>query len=416
MDDGCSEPGDDLIAFVQGELDADRRDAVALHLDACPACAQEAGRIQTTLETARTVRRDDIEPPAGLLGSILEQLDEAPPAPPRPWGRPSRSLARLGSVAALLLVCFAAGVLLFSERKSRPASSLRPVRLAWADGEVFFHEGGGKLERLPPGTVRPRQGWIRSRGTALMHLGPDVRVALHAGTLAFVRNGVRLSAGALAADVQPGHPFSIQTPAGEVRVRGTRFRVETAASGTSVEVLEGHVEMGNRAGRLVLGRGERGAMGPETRPRREGVTREAAWASPLDAREVLLELRAPDPGRPGLLEFRLANLSDRSLRLPLLDPDRYLFSLKIRSGPGHREGVANLARFRVFPEGSGPIPIHPGPALLLPGRSVSAFFDVSDLLSAPGDYELRGVYQAVRNGFPGAWVGQAVSRERTISH
>lgn len=95
-----------LPAFRDGDLEPARRDAVAAHLEACPACRDELERYDQALDALAGLAAAPTD--AAHVDAVLARLDEAPaPAAGEPTRRPvltHLAAALLGAAACLLLL------------------------------------------------------------------------------------------------------------------------------------------------------------------------------------------------------------------------------------------------------------------------------------------------------------------------
>lgn len=87
--------GDDLTAFVDGELDHAARDRVLVHLSRCPECRQEVD----LLRGLKSVLRSEPRPPDELSSRILAAAARPGqpvlvPRAPATWGGPLAAHAR----------------------------------------------------------------------------------------------------------------------------------------------------------------------------------------------------------------------------------------------------------------------------------------------------------------------------------
>jgi len=150
----CSRVQRWLSAYGDGELDAQRREAVEQHLAHCHHCAAALERLKGPW--AMLVEVDPVPPlPTGLWHRILRQLEDHER---HPWYRTYRDgLRRAACVAACVILGFAAGVLLSWQTPGTVRTSPRPVlsekRLV---AEAFdstivgpVHNEGGLLRCVP---------------------------------------------------------------------------------------------------------------------------------------------------------------------------------------------------------------------------------------------------------------------------
>jgi len=202
-------------------------------------------------------------PPDGFADRVIAAQSEAPaPARTRPRpGWPTWTVAgvAVGVVAALLLW---------------PASAPPPITVAarTITGRETIVLGGRGVAVAEPGAIL---GWRRAGAAALVHQ----------------------DAGDVFYRVDPGGPFTVTTPAGEVRVTGTCFRVEVlpmkpskqaligAAAGAAIATLavvtvyEGKVLVASPAGKTEVVAGERATLTPGTTPTVEAATPVVAAAA-----------------------------------------------------------------------------------------------------------------------------------------
>ncbi|MGE0790052.1 MAG: FecR domain-containing protein [Sandaracinaceae bacterium] len=241
------------------------------------------------------------EPPAGFVERVMAASEAGEPAVTVAPERRSRGRAvALGITAAAAAIAVGAGVLL----------SARP-----SQGELVAAE-----------RTEARLG---SRGVAVAEPGARLSWTVDADTAE-----IEQPAGNVFFRAEPSERFVVRTPAGEVRVRGTCFRVEVVdmsvnpqlfvgaaagallASGVLVTVYEGEVEVENPHGSLSVSAGERAAMEPSAAPRRSDEPAGPA-ADPRASRgERVREVEALDDSRidemdPATLRARLRELSAR---------------------------------------------------------------------------------------------------------
>ena len=191
---------------------------------------------------------------ARLEGSSLTAADRAEldswlagdPARLEMLSRFCRFSARLDRLVPELV---ASGSIKVVEGRARPGRGLNPWKLAAAGlvaaalaVVVVRLEWSGERSESISAPVGKRQSFTLSDGS---------RVELNANTAIFVDNGraerrVRLSNGEafFMVSKDKARPFIVETPAGSVRVTGTKFNVLTeAASQLEVTVVEGSVQV-----------------------------------------------------------------------------------------------------------------------------------------------------------------------------
>lgn len=100
--------GDDVAAFVDGQLSPASTRAAEAHLEDCATCRQAVVQQRQLKSRMRTVGTP--EPPADLLAS-LSTLPQAPPAPPRHswWSVMGVGLVLLGASMAVVAVAYVIG-------------------------------------------------------------------------------------------------------------------------------------------------------------------------------------------------------------------------------------------------------------------------------------------------------------------
>jgi len=106
-------PGDDIMAYVQGELASDERAGIERHCKVCAACMNQLAIISGTIarmkDVPASVKTRDLAP------DILARI------PARDWANPPLSLRiyvylpQLVRIAAIILVLLTAGVLIFAK-------------------------------------------------------------------------------------------------------------------------------------------------------------------------------------------------------------------------------------------------------------------------------------------------------------
>jgi transmembrane sensor len=222
----------------------------------------------------RSVRMRMDEPDAASDPQVIPLRRPRTTAPPR------RSWTGVGMrIAAVLVVALGAGLLYRQMHGGRSA----PAQ-AYATGV-----GERRSIDLPDGTK--------------VLLGPGSRLAVAAGYGEKTRD-VMLDGDALfEVPHDAAHPFTVRAGSAVIRDLGTRFTVRTAGdSAVNVAVTAGSVELRGSAGAdaVVLARGDRGTVGPDTpSPAKAGSVTDddLAWTSGRlvfrDARlaEVSAELR-----------------------------------------------------------------------------------------------------------------------------
>lgn len=196
----------------------------AAKLDGSPLTAADRAALDAWLDAAPAHRAllaaycqfsADLEQQLPLLEGIKDQAAEISreltPARPRPWSsRPLWVGAMLTAAAAVALVLWFGRVPTQREDFSVPAGQRREIALV----------DGSRVE---------------------LNAGTQLQVAIERG-----ERHVRLAGGQAFFSVakDPARPFLVDTPAGTVRVTGTRFDVRTGEPATlEVTVLEGSVQV-----------------------------------------------------------------------------------------------------------------------------------------------------------------------------
>ncbi len=182
----------------------------------------------------------DLEQRLPLLEGIKDEVAEARNAPetatPRPWlRRPIWAGVALAAAAAVALVFWPA----------RPKTGIRDIATTVAQRQSLTLPDGSQVELNA-------QTSLRVEFTA-----QERRLRLASGEAFFAVNK------------DPAHPFVVESPAGSVRVTGTKFAVRSEApSALEVTVVEGSVQArpvgpsGQPAAPVVLKPGQQLSAGP----------------------------------------------------------------------------------------------------------------------------------------------------------
>ena len=169
-------------------------------------------------------------------------------------------------------------------RPSRPGRRLWPVggaavAVAAAAALIVVGLVSGRETPVPlehitgPGEVAT----VRLGDGSIVRLGEESRLRVVSGDTRSVWLEGRAF---LAITSQPEHPFTVSTPAGRVRVLGTRFTLRTAADTLDVAVVEGRVALIGTEGEHEVGAGQtsaivRGAVTPALPA--PDIATEVAW-------------------------------------------------------------------------------------------------------------------------------------------
>lgn len=228
-------------------LSAADRTALDAWLDADPA--------HRTALSAYCQFSADLEQQLPLLEGIKDGPAGIPPAlttaQPRPWLRwPLMAGAALSAAAAVALVLWL----------GRPAAQFAHLATPAAHRSAITLADGTRVE-------------LNAQTSLAVELdGRERRVRLAAGEAFFTVHQ------------DAARPFTVETPAGSVRVTGTRFNVRTeAAAPLEVTVLEGSVSArptganGAAAAPLALAAGDQLAAGTVTHLSDDALNRALAW-------------------------------------------------------------------------------------------------------------------------------------------
>jgi hypothetical protein len=160
--------------------------------------------------------------------------------------------------------------------------------------------------------------------------GTRGRVALKDGSLLLLNQKtelrllgereLKMAAGEVLARVKRdkgGKPLNIETPAGKVRVTGTKLNLQVTDDRTTVDVTRGSVEVEGAGARVEVGAGERAVLRPGKRPRvslSRDLVQVTSWSREIGAPRRSVEqlqqgfgsLTARAPGQGGGRPLRLA--------------------------------------------------------------------------------------------------------------
>ncbi len=138
--DAVTHPGDELSAFLDGELDEVHAGDVVGHLSRCATCRGELQELDAARSAIRSLPR--LEVPASILG--VEDTSETP-APV-----PLRHRGRLVPMAAMIAAVVAAGAIVVS-LAGGDATPIERDRLAeWHNARVTLGRGSSVLPALMP--------------------------------------------------------------------------------------------------------------------------------------------------------------------------------------------------------------------------------------------------------------------------
>jgi hypothetical protein len=249
-------------------LDEDRR-AVLSHLPSCPACREEAARLESL--RALLGHLDPYEPQdaewqridRAVLSAMGSALDEQREPASMGWldsWLPAFSMA--GAAAAVLLVTLStltsASVPAAEPGPSAPPSGALAVALG---DDVHVIEPSGSARVLSGGAVDEGDQIEVAEAPLTLQTDPatGVRAAPHSrlglDRLALGHTAFRLDAGELAAEVKPllpGSTFQVRAADLLVSVRGTAFKVIRHGQATRIEVAHGLVSVEREGGGAIL--------------------------------------------------------------------------------------------------------------------------------------------------------------------
>ncbi len=244
---------------IDGELSPSLEHELEAHLDACSRCRK---RFDEYVEEERLLDAE-LGRVAGEMEHLLEgRLDErtiaereytAFAAAVRPEGARRASRSKLRALqAALAAAAIIVGAAVYWRAASEPLPEAA-ARVAWLGNGVQLRKEGAEF--VP---AAPARGLLYVGETMRAEEGAHLGVQFPDGSSARVRSGeftvrrdgsatiLALSAGSVEFEVQSGTPeFRVETPAAQIRVLGTRFRVEHDESSetTRVSVTEGIVRV-----------------------------------------------------------------------------------------------------------------------------------------------------------------------------
>jgi len=97
-------PTEDLPAYALGALEREEREAIALHLETCTACARDLAQFQEALFEAAAVGAVNVDPPSDLRTRIVLRHRGARGPSAKRWGERLIELLRTPLPAAVPLV------------------------------------------------------------------------------------------------------------------------------------------------------------------------------------------------------------------------------------------------------------------------------------------------------------------------
>jgi len=294
-----------LHQILDGDVPDGSRAALEQHLRDCPSCdamlrawAQEEALLKTAMPHAPA--------PEGLAQQVATALDHqhAPTT-----ARRIRLYAGFAAgAAALLLIVLVASYL---SGGSRPPRRTTAATLREANGPVWVRTSPeGPWQAAQPGRSLLVGDEVRTGDggrAAIEHLwGPNLMLDSASRTRFGRRRRPSLEAGRLFARApKQDAGFAIGTPHGEAAVRGTAFQVDCRAPDAAVvSVVEGVVELRNRAGAVTIHARQQAAASagaPPTPPLHADLAPAVAWAGVPEAElsfplDVALRVRPEAPG------------------------------------------------------------------------------------------------------------------------
>ncbi len=202
---------------------------------------------------------------------------------------------------------------------------------------------------------------------SLLHIDENSNIVFnrlsHFGQTGMVDTRMRLKKGSVSTDIQPlvkGSRFEISTPSAVAAVRGTRFRLETEAKATRIEVMEGEVEFSHEHGTTVVSAGEgarvhadsalieRKRLSPPPKSNFAGTTvsdlpTTLTWDQSAPAKSYRYEIKKPGKAEPAL---QSGELSQPQLELDNVKNGDYLVAMRSRDEDGY-EGMDSSSPLRV---------------------------------------------------------------------
>lgn len=176
----CDRTRPELGAYLDGELEPEKRAAVEAHVKTCPSCREELGRLRRVSGLVKSLGRE--RAPEGLLGKVMAGIAEEEPAP-REGGmrrilflRRGLPLAGLSAAAAAILVAM---IVFKSENGAVPGERTVPATPVYeAEGEEY--EGVRQVRKAAapraavqaPEAARPDDALVTEAGEAKLARKP----------------------------------------------------------------------------------------------------------------------------------------------------------------------------------------------------------------------------------------------------
>lgn len=266
----------------------------------------------------------------------------------------------------------------------------RPVTVVDVGGEAMLIPRRGPERALRPGDRLTGQSRIRTpaQGSVtlqfpdgsrlLVRENSDVRLQKNSFVPLAEGRDIRLEVpggkveNAISPQGKPGGRFEIRTPSGVAAVRGTRFRLASAASGTRTEVLSGKVAVADRRGAtaaLPAGYGvaiQNGRNGPRT----QLLAAPQIAAESLLVEQLPIDLPLPPVAQaagyrtlvsaPGVLTATLSDQLSEAALLRIRDIPDGDYQVRVRAVDRHGlEGEESLRPLTVNARPSAPFPLAP---------------------------------------------------------
>ena len=252
----CKEIKNTLSGYLDGELLAESNLLIKNHLQECQSCQEIFLKLKNLHETLRLLAQSS--PSCELPVTITEKI--ASRLPKYELGIFTDPVMRQVTVViCMVLLLFVGGLKLIQPFKVvSPAGSL----VAQVQGEAErFKDNQWQL--IGPSFPLEPQSILKTNA------GSNLMIQLQGGGMLFIKENSLLEIKGLAAEVefslnQGGllvfvvkssleRKFVIHTPAAQIQVYGTRFKVFVDEKSTGVEVLEGEVELKNPIKNEIFG-------------------------------------------------------------------------------------------------------------------------------------------------------------------
>jgi hypothetical protein len=270
----CTAMRDLLPAYLDHELSPDQRSALERHLEACPACQEEARLLRQDERLLRVTVGSPVavqDRVTDRVWAAIRQEEERNTVPRTPWFAPVlRRLALSSGAPGVATRPFAWGfggvaavavllMVLFTRSHSLGPTDLQVASLA---GPAFWHSSSTVAwQPLDIGTVlhagdslKTGEGRVSARWKdgSRMELGPNGE-----GRVLRLFPGLELKSGKVWAQIKQHPsadiPFTIRSPQATAQAMGTQFVVEAqpVRHATALLVIEGAVRFFNMKGSVT---------------------------------------------------------------------------------------------------------------------------------------------------------------------